>query len=217
MTTPNCYRQNFIPIKYFLSSYRALSDGRFGIKQLKKLLEDEDFLISEWKVVWIGTCATLRSAVELFRVDAQSCLSQNIRNELKAEWEGIKERAELHPIYWEFLKKERDNIIHEYKWSAYEAWLSPDGAIQSPPTLLGRLVASSDVSPSLLMKGGEYEGFDSVALLAQASEWIEERIFSSIRRAGFDPEEKRGVSNFEPISRHQSDQLPLMGLLAKYK
>jgi hypothetical protein len=46
------------------------------------------------------------------------------------------------------------------------------------------------------MKSGKFKGQDSLDLLRQSAEWAEERIFTAIRRAGFDPEERRSLSGF---------------------
>ncbi|MXO71575.1 hypothetical protein [Alteraurantiacibacter buctensis] len=211
MTVPKQFSANYIPIKYFLSSFRALSDGRGGIRHLKHLLTQPNFLLSEWKIVWIGTCTTLRSAIDLFRVDSRSCLDSRIRDEINVEWKLIKADPSKHQIYWEFLKKERDNIIHEYKWSAYEAWLSPDGEVQAPPSILGGLLGRGDGSPIILMRNGFYKGQDSCNLLEQAADWVQDRIFAAIGRAGYDPDEKRGASNFE---RMPETNLKIIGPLA---
>lgn len=213
MATPRKYANNFLPIKYMLSSYRALVDGRLGISHLERLLEDSDYLTSEWKVLWVGTCATLRTSIDLFRRDSRLCLSTEIGDEIKVEWDLIKAHRKEHAIYWDFLKKERDNIVHEYSWTAYEAWLEPDGTVQTPPSILGRLVAGSEARPKLLMNSGEYEGRDSLDLLKESATWVQNRIFSAIDRAGFDPEEKRGAYDFRPLSK---TNVPNIGILAAY-
>jgi hypothetical protein len=111
------------------------------------MLQKPSFLFGDWKIVWIGVCATLRSSIDLFRLDSRSCLSDNIRIELKNEWENIKNEPDQHAIYWDFLKKERDNIVHEYKWSAYEAWLKPDGTLETSPSILGLVLSQEDRRP----------------------------------------------------------------------
>ena len=70
MTVPLQYSNHHMPVKYFLASYRALSDGRSGIRHLEDQLQTATSLLSEWKVVWIGTCTILRTAIDLFRIDA---------------------------------------------------------------------------------------------------------------------------------------------------
>ncbi len=197
MTVPSTYAHNYVPVKYFLSSYRALSDGRSGIRHLEELLGSSTFLLSDWKVIWIGTCAILRTAIDLFRTDSKSCLAPRIKEEIAAEWKTIKDRKEEHAIFWEFLRQERDSVIHEYQWRAYEAWMKPDGTFRA--NRLSLLMLEDDgARPVLLMKGGHFEGRNSLDLLKGAAIWVEDRIFSAVRRAGFDPEEDRGLVHFQP-------------------
>jgi hypothetical protein len=53
-----------------------------------------------------------------------------------------------------------------------------------------------DAEAVLVMRGGIYEGRDSLELLKESAEWVEARIFGAIRNAGFDPEENKNVVNF---------------------
>lgn len=198
MTVPLKYANSYMPVKYFLSSYRALSDGRSGIRNLEEALSSATFYLSEWKVRWIGTCTLLRSGIDLFQVDQRSCLATSLRQEIKAEWMTIKTQREQHAIFWEFLKQERDNVIHEYEWRAYEAWMKPDGTFRAGHTTLLGMLDEDDARPLLLMRDGPFKGRNSLDLLKEGAEWVEERIFSAIRRAGLDPDEERGLVHFQP-------------------
>lgn len=200
MTISNEYANRFVPLKFYLSSYRALSDGRSGIGSLERRLDEAKSFLSEWKIMWIGTCTTLRTAIDLFRVDAQSCLSSKIRIEIEAEWADIRTQKEDHAIFWQFLRLERDNVIHGYEWRAYEAWLKPDGSYRAPNLSL-LMLNDDDARPMLLMRSGAYAGRDSLDLLKESADWVEERIFNAIRRAGFDPDEDRGLVHFQPRPR----------------
>jgi hypothetical protein len=196
MTVPPIYGNIYVPVKYFLNSHRALSDGKTGVQQLEEHLQSSAFLLSEWKVIWIGTCTLLRTSIDLFRVDAKSCVNQKIRDEIRSEWILIKENKKRHPIFWEFLRKERDNIIHEYEWAAYEMWMNPDGTTR--PTGISLLdLKPEDASSILIMRGGLYKDRDSLELLKESAEWVEARIYGAIRRAGFDPDENRNLVSFQ--------------------
>ncbi|MEP0339454.1 MAG: hypothetical protein ABJ388_08850 [Alphaproteobacteria bacterium] len=197
MTAPFAYRNMSVPVKFFLNSHRALTDGRAGIRCLEQHLASESFLLSDWKVIWIGVCAVLRVAVTLFQVDAKSCISREIRGEIANEWRSVALNKADHPIFWEFLRKERDNILHQYEWAAFEAWMHEDGTIDvSPKGLMS--IKPDDAMNVLLMRGGHYHGRNSLELLQESADWVEERIFSAIRRAGFDPNESRTLGGFVP-------------------
>ena len=195
MTVPLKYRNIYMPVKYFLTSYGALSDGKTGVRLLEEHLQSATILLSEWKVIWIGACALLRTSIDLFQVDAKSCINQKIREEIRAEWNSIKQKED-HPIFWKFLQKERNNILHEYEWAAYEMWMDQDG--NTRPARISLLsMKPKDVNHVLVMRGGPYKDRNSLDLLKESAEWVEARIYSAIRRAGFDPDEDRNLVTFQ--------------------
>ncbi|WP_143007078.1 hypothetical protein [Ancylobacter rudongensis] len=197
MTLPQNYRHNYIPTKYFLSSYRALSDGRSGIRNLNDRLKSVDTLLFEWKVGWIGACTILRTSIDLFKIDAKSCLPSCLTNAIKDEWKFINSEKDKNEIFWHFLKKERDSIIHQYEWRAYEAWIKQDGTFSARRLSLISMYNDDGARPVIRMNGGKFSGRDSLELLTESSNWIEERIFSAVRRAGFNPDEERNMSSFQ--------------------
>jgi hypothetical protein len=206
VTLPTKYHNTYLPVKYFLNSYRALSDGRFGIEQLDRQIAQGGFMLSNWKIVWVGTCATLRTAVDLFKLDAKSCINFEIRKSMKLEWDQIAEDKIKHSIFWYFLRRERDHIVHEYKWTAYEIWLHPDGKKEAPP--LSLLAVKPENAKSLLeMRDGIFRSRDSLELLRESADWIQGRIFNALARAGFDPEEYRRFSDFQPKTTSKSSLL----------
>jgi hypothetical protein len=191
------HHQTYLPVKYFLNSYRALSDGKSGIEQLKRQLATDGFLISNWKITWIGTCAILRTSIDLFKADARSCINADIRKSMKIEWDTIGSEKAKHTIFWDFLRRERDHIVHEYKWSAYEVWLDENGKHKIPELSL-LTVKPENVKSVLMMRDGRFAGENSLVLLEESAKWVESRIFSAIERAGLDPEEYRRFSDFQP-------------------
>lgn len=63
------------------------------------------------------------------------------------------------------------------------------------------------------MRHGQYAGEDSLLLLSKAADWTEARIFAAIKRAGFSPDEKRGMSDFRKMPEME---VATAGLLARY-
>ena len=206
MVLPLQFQHHFIEVKYFLNSYRAMSDGEVGIRLLEEKLAEETFLFSDWKILWIGACSILRTSIDLFKIDEKSCINAEIRKSIGEEWKLIKDQEEKHPIFWKFLRKERDQILHEYSWSAYAAWLHQDGTIETPRISL--LLIKPETSNSvLLMKHGFYQGRNSLELLKEGADWVRQRIFSAIERAGFDPNEQRRLGDFQqriPLGKESS-------------
>ena len=212
MTVPFDYANTYIPVKYFLTSYRAFSDGKSGVRYLEKHLKSSKYpFLSDWKVVWIGACALLRTSIELFKVDAESCVNQKIRKEFKNEWHSIGKNKENHAIFWEFLRKERNQIVHHYEWAAYEIWMDQDGTTRDIPMSL-LTIKPEDVDAVLIMRDGPYKNRNSLDLLKESADWVEERIVSAIRRSGFDPDEERNLKTFE---KHSPDLAATTTMLEK--
>lgn len=197
MTIPSKYSHHYIPTKYFLLSYRSLTDGQRAIRLLGQQLAADSFWLSDWKIHWIAATTLLRSSIDLFRQDAKSCLPHALRIGFQDEFDAIRADKAQHSIFWDFLRHERDAIIHHYKWQAYEAWIAEDGnEIEvSRSLLVGR---PENVMSVLLMREGAFKGRNSVELLKEAEEWVEARIFSALTRGGFDPEERRNLVTFAP-------------------
>ncbi|WP_337997822.1 hypothetical protein [Oleispirillum naphthae] len=193
---PETYRNIYLPIKFFLNSYRAFLEGKYGISKIQSLLDEDKLSLDYWKILWVGTCTTLRSSIDLFQVDVKSCINEKIKNSIQSEWRYIKDNKKENSIFWDFLRRERDNIIHEYKWDAYLSYLDTEGNAQEyHQTILGEPIAREHLS--LLMKYGPYEGRNSLELLKESAAWIEERIYCAITRAGYSPDEERNIVTFE--------------------
>ncbi|MFK5596820.1 hypothetical protein ACFZ8E_07425 [Methylobacterium sp. HMF5984] len=202
MATPLKYQYNYLPVKYLLSSYRALIDGRHGVLHLERLLGEDKLYVSDWKIAWIGTCTILRTAVSLFIKDGKSCLPEKLRFEITAEGKKLTKEKSENPIYHEFLLKERDNLIHQYEWRAYERWLKPDGTYRVPHTIAMMMSAEhDDARPVILMREGFYAGRDSLELLHESADWVEARIYDAIGRAGYHPDEYRNAFDFSEMPK----------------
>jgi hypothetical protein len=206
MTVPTKYSQRYLPTKYFLVSYRALSDGQRAIKLLEDHLSSESFFLSDWKIHWFAATTLLRSAIDLFREDSRSCLPEAFKQGFRDEFSSIKADGGSHSIFWQFLRKERDAIIHSYQWQAYEAWIAQDGAeIEVRHSILvGR---PENVQSVLPMKSGQFRGRNSVELLHEAAAWVESRIVSALARGGYTPDEERNVVSFLPRPKGPSTLL----------
>lgn len=207
MTLPSQYPNHYVPVKYFLASYRALSDGRSGIRDLEEKLRSAKVLLSNWKIMWIGTCTILRTSIDLFRVDAKSCLAPRIREEIGSEWSAIRDFKEQHAIFWDFLRHERDSVIHQYQWRAYESWIKPDGTFRGPRLSLLIMEDDDGARPALIMNDGPFKGRNSLDLLNESADWVEARIFAALQRAGFDPNEARSLGTFMPMPKLKGGSL----------
>lgn len=195
MTIPKKYANTYLPVKYFLSSYRAYSDGCQAVKLLEKDLEGSSLMLSDWKIHWIAACALLRGAIDLFKLYGSICVNRNLAQAFKDEWAAVGATKEDHPVFWNFLRDERNSILHEYRWSAYEEYLHLDGTIAAPrPSIL--LLSSENYESSLRLRSGAYSGRQALDVIQESRDWVRDRINSAICRAGLKPDEERNIVDF---------------------
>ncbi len=195
MTLPDKYATIYLPVRSFLASSRAFSDGQRAVALLSRELNSDRLVLSDWKIHWVAACALLRASIELFKLDKKLCFPA-LASGVKQEWEVIdKDRAD-HAIYWGFLRDERNNILHEYKWSAYVQYLDRESkATQPRPGLLSLL--PDQYETDLVIRDGPYKGSKAIDIIIKSPEWVEARILSAIKRADLDPVEERNAVTFE--------------------
>ncbi len=188
-----------LPVKYTLTCYRALHDAKLALKELEITMQQDKYLLSNWKVRWIGICAVLRTSFEVIgKVDARSCINQKLRHELELVWRKMSEHKDDYALFWEFLKKERDEVLHQYEWKAYGAWLDKEsGDIRPQLSLLD--VARESEQMVLFLRRGHFKGQNSMELLRQCAELVEELIFGAIKKAGYEPNEEVYIRDFVKV------------------
>jgi len=207
MSLPPQYTNIFIEVKYNFTSYRACLDAKHAIQRL----EQRQFSLSEWKVEWAGICALLKTSVHLMKAkDARSCLPEKIKHEFKKAYDDLQKYKDRFPIFWKFIDKERNNILKEYEFAAYTAILKPDGSIVEPAGLLSLVLDGS--TKDLMIRTGEYKGRRALDVLVEAVNWLEEYILSTIKKSGYDPEERLSAANLLPMpTKGLEHSSPLVG------
>lgn len=181
MSLPQAYDFS-TEVKFYLRSYRAYFDVYFALHTYPA----ESMTFSRWKVYWAGVCSLLKTSIHLTRVDAKSCFPGPLKEALLASWASLGQNKTEYPIFWKFIDRERHNILKEYEFSAYEAYVAADGEIKNYRTILG----SSDLDELLPIRGGAYDGRNAIELAKEAAEWVKMYIENAIRSAGLDPDEK---------------------------
>ncbi|MEM6758601.1 MAG: hypothetical protein AAF601_03895 [Pseudomonadota bacterium] len=201
---PRTFQDSYFPVGILLSSNRALVDARRGYEKLKAQHEDGGILFSDWRVQWIGVCALLRASVHLFQSDAKACLNKRITDELSNEWKSIKENDADHEIYWKFINKERNAVLKEYHWTAYEAYFDELGE-DIPASKIGIFsMVDPTISKKLHINSGNYKGQDAFQVLELAIAWLEERISSALARAGFHLDDKAHFKSWQKMQERTS-------------
>jgi hypothetical protein len=186
---PQKYQNSYFTIDIMLSSSRASRDAKTGIETLKRKLDEDRLFLSEWKIQWAGICAILRAAIHLLQVDAKSCLNGDLCRELEEEWSLIKQDRKAHQIYWEFINKERNAILKEYHWTAYEAYLNDDGEEFHANGGLAATLLTAEAS-ELRIREGSFKGRTAISVLEESQEWVQDRIIAAVSRAGLNLSDK---------------------------
>lgn len=129
--------------------------------------------------------------------DAKSCLPEPLKNSLHSAWNELRKNRTKYSIFWDFIDKERHNILKEYEFSAYEAILTEDGTVKKTFRSLLSIMEEGE-KETLLIKSGPYEGRLALEVLTEAVQWIEDYIFDAIRKTGYDPHESRRTTALLP-------------------
>ena len=184
------------PVKLHLKSYITCSHCKYAIDRLKN--EPIDYL--DWKIQWAGICALLKTSMHLMRnSDAKSELPEPLKKNLIQAWHKLEKNKAKYPIYWQFIDKERNNILKEYEYCPDVVIITQDGAIKNKiPSLLSTM--EDGEKETLLIRSGKYKGRLALEVLTEAAQWTEEYIFDAIRTAGYDPEELRSTIKLLPPS-----------------
>ena len=170
MPVPQHIADRYYDFNVMLASRKAQSDAHRGITDLEKEFGEGKVLFSSWRVRYAGICSLLRTSIHLISVDAKSCMNDELTAELKAEWNGVKKNPDDHAIYWKFVNKERNNILKEYHWTAYEQFYN-DKRVEDPEMpITGELATLLTATRSeLKISSGEYNGRNAIDVLIEAS------------------------------------------------
>jgi len=178
-------RNRYFEVGTLPASNRALRDAKRGISNLENRLAQRYTLLADWKVEYVGVCALLRAAIHLIQIDSKSCHSKSVTEELKREWQLIKSEKDKHAIYWEFINKERNSILKEYQWGSYKQYFDESGdPILAKDLSLLTMFGGGNTS-DLRIRGGPFDGRETLEVLAEAANWVEGRISSALSRAGY--------------------------------
>ena len=165
---PNYLHDRYFQVGSLLSCNRALMDSRSGIFDLEQQISEERLLLWKWKVQWVGICSLLRASVHLMSQDAKACHNKMVCEGLRNEWAAIKAETHNHQIYWEFINSERNSILKEYHWTAYEAFFDEAGEEVDSASLSVLSLHLREKKSQLRINGGLYRGRNAIEVLHEA-------------------------------------------------
>ena len=97
-----------------MAARRVLADCEAALA----MLEDERDS-QRWRVLWVGALALLRAVGHvLLKVDGQT---PQAREAIKAVYESWKVKQSEHRVFREFIKKERDYMLKEYRLNVLDS------------------------------------------------------------------------------------------------
>ncbi len=90
---------------------------------------DGDVELAEWRLNWVAGVALLRTIGHvLAKVDAKE--SERHSEEIAAFWRELKSHPTENEIFWEFIEKERNNLLKTYSFGGKLAVNSSEAYIE---------------------------------------------------------------------------------------
>jgi len=146
-----------------LYARQTLEDCKIALNEVK-----EGVTGSQWRIRWVAAVALLRTVGHVLEyVDASQ--DSVLKKIIEDAWNILKSTKPQPEIFWEFIVKERNNILKEYQFGA-----GIGTNINMPIIDL-----DSDESPQVkithnyLITKGPYRGKDQREVLKEAIEWWE--------------------------------------------
>lgn len=135
--------------------------AREVLEDCRGAIDDIDGLVQGrvWRRRWVAAVVLLRSVgYVLAAVDAK--ISPNYKKAIADSWDRLNQSKPSPAIFWEFIDRERHNIVHEYEV----------GAGQGATVHLGQNVR---VERHYVVNTGLFAGRDQRELLGEAIAWWE--------------------------------------------
>jgi hypothetical protein len=133
-------------------------------KTAHELLEAESDT-ARFRVLWVSGIALLRSVGHALK-EVERKRDSHTADAIDEAWARWKADREKHEIFWEFIKPERDSVLHEYEF----------GFLSGPVDVL----MAPDSEPFVLednlfcpITGGRFAGEDCRDVLAEGIAWWE--------------------------------------------
>lgn len=154
---------------------QVLNDCRLALEFLEQSTTDDI-----WRVHWVAAIALVRTVGDvLYKVDYISGDAASVSNEQFDLW---KKKREEHKIYWDFIRSERNNVLHEYRTAAYPDEKIPIaveftlGRVEDGEIRHERQVIELEENTYRPMLEGPWEGNDARDVLQEAIDWWEEQL-----------------------------------------
>lgn len=142
----------------------------YEAKMARVVLEDCRWALAElradppgraWRIRWFGALAMLRAVGHVLeRIDKKS--SPEMKEAISDWWNNLKSTKPYPAVFWEFIDRERDAILKEYKYRA----------AQNTTVHLG----TGSITYTYDIHDGPFDGQDPRDVVQQAIEWWEQQL-----------------------------------------
>jgi hypothetical protein len=148
--------------------------ARFVLEDLKRAKEMLEVITTnqDWRINWLSAIALARMVGDVLdKVDAK--LDPALKKKSREAFEKWKQTdSQDHAIFREFIKPERDSLIHEYASMVIQSDIVP-------VVILGQEIeVSADLDENIYRPiiQGMYEGVDARDILELAIEWWDKEL-----------------------------------------
>lgn len=130
----------------------------------------------EWRRRWITALALLRAVGHVLdKIDAKT--NPSLRKIIKKKWSDISNNKSESAIFWQFINKERNNILKEYKFHAGQGV-----TVTIPTTYIDSKTGEQTPGESVptiyhyTINSGPYKGKEQKEVLNEAIEWWDKHL-----------------------------------------
>lgn len=159
-----------------LKAWQPLTDCKTAFDRLELVTDDE-----EWRIYWVA-CVTLLRTVGHVLKNEDSKVSNIHKCVIGEHFKGLRAEKSHPHIFWDFIKKERDNVIKQY---IFAPELSQQVVAVVIETEHGQIVddlADAPIIDFLDMDWPESQDCNAVRdgrdLVCEAIEWWESQLHS---------------------------------------
>jgi len=135
-----------------------------------------------WRLAWCSALTLLRAVGHVLEYEMRSPDAvPEMREAWRAWWKRVGDAKADHPIFWDFIRNDRNALLKEYRFTA-EQGIIIQGALNTVP--LGSVPLNGNVAePTYLMKDGPFAGCDQRDLVQKAIAWWDRQLEEIALRA----------------------------------
>lgn len=148
---------------------RVLCDCRTALEML-----DDEEVEDRWRIIWVAAITLLRSIGHVLLREADA--DPYLRDRVRALFREHAEDRDAHPIYWEFIKAERDSLIKENATQVYDSVQSTLVVEELHGQMLKSSVFTLEGNLFRPLRDGRWAGEDARDVYLEAIDWWEAQI-----------------------------------------